>query len=132
MAEVLLQVHSYFRWVVLLAAIAAIIFALMSAIGSRPWDGISERTGLIFSIFMDIQLLVGAVLWIVQQRWTSVGFNSVVHPLAMIAALALVHVGRRRIDAATRDRAKGTQALIFFAASLVLMLAFIPVAGWRF
>ena len=67
--EWLVTFHSIFRWVVLLVAVGAIVLAVMSSMGSRPWDGTSDRLSLFFTIAMDIQFLIGAILWIVQSRW---------------------------------------------------------------
>src|SRR5829696_1291590 len=121
--EWLVTFHSIWRWVVLLVGVGAIVLAVMSAIGSRPWNGTSDRFSLFFTIAMDIELLVGAVLWIVENRWDGADpLLSFVHPLLMIAAVALAHVGRARADRAPADRAKGTQAAIFFGASLVVVL----------
>lgn len=129
--EWLVTIHSIWRWVVLLVALGAIVLAVMSATGSRPWDGTSDRLSLFFTIAMDVQFLIGAILWITQSRWNgNNAFISFGHPLLMLVAVALSHVGRSRADKATGDRAKGTQATIFFAASLVLILLAIPFAAW--
>jgi hypothetical protein len=129
--EWLVTFHSIWRWVVLLVALGAIVLAVMSAMGSRPWDGTSDRLSLFFTIVMDIQFLVGAILWIAQNRWDGADpFLSFVHPLLMAAAVALAHVGRARADRAQGDKAKGTQASIFFGASLVVVLLAIPLAAW--
>lgn len=129
--EWLATIHSIWRWVVLLVAVGALAFAVMSAMGSRPWDAISDRLSLFFTLAMDIQFLIGAVLWIGQSRWSGANpFISYFHPIAMIAAIALAHVGRVRADRATTDRDKGRQAALFFGLSLVVVLLTIPVAAW--
>ncbi len=127
----IVTIHSIWRWVVLLLAIAAIVLAVIAITGSRPWDGIADRISFFFTLSVDIQFLIGAVLWFGEGRWDGADpFLSWVHPPAMIAAVALAHVGRVRADRATGDTAKGTQAALFFGLSLVVMLVAIPLAAW--
>lgn len=130
MPDWLINIHSVFRWVVLLAALGAISLAVMSARGGRPWDALSDRLSLIFTITMDIQLLIGIVLWVMEQRWTGDAVLSFLHPLAMLVAVGLAHVGRVRSDRASGASARGTQAALFFALSLIVVVAAIPLYSW--
>jgi hypothetical protein len=131
MQQFLLDFHSIFRWLVLLLAVGALALAVMSAAGSRPWDGLSDRLSLGFTVAMDIQLLIGLALWVAEQRW-SIGdtFLTWLHPLLMIAAVGLAHVGRARADRAEGDKARGMAAAMFFGASLLVVLAAIPLYAW--
>jgi hypothetical protein len=80
---------------------------------------------------MDIQLLIGIVVWIGQQRWDGKEpFLSFIHPLLMIVAVALAHVGRARSDRADGSRVKGQQASIFFILSFIVIVVAIPIANW--
>jgi hypothetical protein len=128
--EWVVTVHSYWRWVVLLVGLAAIALAVMSMNGRRPWDGLSDRLSLFFTITMDIQLLIGIVVWISEQKWSGDVMLGYVHPLAMIAAVGLAHVGRVRADKEREDRMKGRQAALFFVASFVVILIAIPLGSW--
>lgn len=133
MLEVILNFHSIFRWVVLLIAIAAIVLAALSATGSRPWDVLTDRLSLAFTIVMDIQFLIGIVLWVAEQRWSiNDPWLTWAHPLLMFAAVALAHVGRELADKAVGDRARGTTAALFFGASLLVILIAIPLRAWPF
>jgi vacuolar-type H+-ATPase subunit I/STV1 len=123
-------VHSYWRWVVLLVGLASIVLSVISLTGNRPWDALSDRLAMYFTIAMDVQLLIGIIVWIVEQRWSGDLFLGYIHPLAMIGAVALAHVGRARADRATDSRDKGRQATIFFVASFVVILVAIPLAAW--
>jgi len=128
--EWVVTLHSYWRWVVLLLGLAAIVLALMSAFGSRPWDSTSDRVSLFFTIAMDIQLLIGIVVWISEQAWSKDVVIGWLHPLAMIGAVALAHVGRVRADRAASDHDKGRQAALFFVLSFVVILIAIPLGSW--
>lgn len=128
--EWVVTLHSYWRWVVLLIGLAAIVLALMSASGKRPWDSMSDRTSFFFTIAMDIQFLIGVVVWISEQRWASDIVFGWLHPLAMLGAVALAHIGRARADRTVEDRDKGRQAALFFVASFVVILIAIPLGSW--
>lgn len=128
--EWVVTLHSYWRWVVLLVAIGAIALSLMSAFGSRPWDSLSSRLSLIFTIVMDVQFLIGVIVWVTKSAWSGDAVIGWLHPLAMLGAVALAHVGRARADRATNDVEQGKQASIFFVASLVVVLVAIPFASW--
>lgn len=123
-------VHNYWRWVVLLVGLAAIVLAIMSSTGNRPWDSLSERFTLFFTIAMDIQVLIGLVVWISEGRWSGDLFLGYIHPFLMLGAVALAHVGRARADRAKTDSDRGRQAAIFFVASFVVVLLAIPFAAW--
>ncbi|MEO8284871.1 MAG: hypothetical protein ABI670_00345 [Chloroflexota bacterium] len=128
--EWLVNVHSVWRWVVLLLALGAIVLALLSAYGGRPWDSLSDRLSLFFTISMDIQLLIGAAVWVTESRWTGDVVLAWIHPLAMIVAVALAHIGRSRSDRASGDANKGRQAALFFIVSLLVVLIAIPLGSW--
>ena len=131
--EVIVTLHNIWRWVVLLVGLGAIALAVMSATGARPWDGVSDRLSFFFTLAMDIQILIGAVVWIGQQRWDgSDTFLSFIHPLLMVVAVALAHVGRARSDRADGSRAKGQQASLFYIASFIVIVVAIPIAHWPF
>jgi hypothetical protein len=81
---------------------------------------------------MDVQFLIGLLVWVSEQRWQGDLGLGWLHPLAMLGAVALAHVGRARAD---RDRNatstdKGRQAAIFFTASLLVILIAIPLYSW--
>ncbi len=132
MPEFLLNFHSIFRWVVLLAAVGAIALATLSATGSRPWDALSNSSSLAFTVAMDVQLLIGLALWVAEHRWSinDAGLTWA-HPLLMIAAVGLAHVGRERADKALGDKRRGATAALFFGASLLVILIAIPLYAWR-
>jgi hypothetical protein len=132
MTDLLVNLHSIFRWPVLLTALFAIAVAVMSATGRRRWGVLGDRSSLYFTIAMDVQFLIGALVWVLERRWEGDAVLGWFHPLAMLLAVALAHVGRSRAD---RDRNatstdKGRQGALFFTASLVIVLIAIPLTSW--
>ena len=132
MLELLANIHSVFRWVVLLTAVLAIAVAMMSASGTRRWGVLGDRSSLFFTVAMDVQFLIGILVWVLGSRWQGDVGIGWLQPLAMLGAVVLAHVGRARAD---RDRNatstdKGRQAAIFFTASLLVILIAIPLNSW--
>ena len=114
----------------MLSAAGALLLALLAATGRRTWDALGDRMSLLFTIALDIQVLIGVVLWVIEQRWVGDVILSWLHPIAMLAAVALAHVGRARSDRESNSRRKGRTALIFFGASLLIILLSIPIYSW--
>jgi hypothetical protein len=126
----LVDLHSIWRWIVLVAAVLAVVVSALAAFGVRPWDSLADRLSFFYTISLDVQVLIGAIIWIINQAWTRDAFIAFIHPILMLAAVAVAHVGRSRAERATGDRAQGRVALIFFVASLVIVIVAIPTASW--
>ena len=136
----LLHAHNGLRWLVLLTLVIAIVFALTGWLGKRNWEKGDTLTGLLLIIFMDLQFLIGIVLYAFVSPITKAAFNdfgaamkntdlrfyAVEHILIMVVALILVHIGRAKSKKAAAPLAKHRKAAIFYSISLLLILAAIP------
>jgi len=139
----LLVIHSWLRWVVVFGGIAALGGAVGGLTTRRDWQPADQLRGLIFTIALDVQFLVGLVLYAglspvtraafgdmgAAMRDPALRFYAVEHSVAMIAALALVHVGRVRIRKATDTAVRHRTALVFFGLALLIVLLMIPWPG---
>jgi len=121
-----LTLHAYWRWLVLLAALVAVASAFRGRRG-----GAAERSGLLFTLSLDLQVLLGLILWVGRAEWTSNVFLAVLHPLAMLIAVALAHVGRSRAKRAAAQGTPGAAAGWLYIASLVVIALFIPRYSWH-
>jgi hypothetical protein len=133
-----LLVHSWLRWAVILLAVLALIRAF-AAMRSGRWTPADERAAKLFTIAFDVQFLAGLLLLFALSPLTRAAMQQmdatmrtpllrywvVEHPVGMLAALALAHVGRARVRRAPEAK-KGRTALIFFAIALILMLGITP------
>ena len=63
MYVVLLTLHSLIRWVVVLAALVALVRAIGGLAGRQAWSALDRRLGVIFTSAMDTQLLIGLLLY---------------------------------------------------------------------
>lgn len=136
----LLHTHNMFRWLVLLMLAFAILFGLLGWLKKQEWNKRDNIAGLLLTIFMDIQFLVGIVLYafvspIIKAAFNDFGaamknadlrFYAVEHILLMIIALILVHFGRVKSKKAVAPWKRHRSATIFYGISLILILAAIP------
>ncbi len=135
----LLTLHSLVRWLVVIAAVVAVIHAWTGWLGKRPWTSLADRLGLIFTVAMDVQLLLGVILYFIspliqgafadfgQAMATSgVRFFAVEHVALMIVAVIVAHVGRTLAKRAQTGEAKYKRAALLFTLAVVLVLVAIP------
>ena len=140
MYQGLLHAHNGFRWLVLIALVFAVLLAASGLVSKRIWSRTDNLSGLILVMIMDIQFLVGIVLYafvspITKAAFADFGaamknsdlrFYAVEHVLLMIVALALVHIGRAKSKKNVAPLKKYRAATIFYGLALVLVLAAIP------
>ena len=143
MYTALLAVHSYMRWVVLLLALLALARALGGMTSRRPWTPTDEATSRWLIIAMDVQFLLGLILYaflspITREAFADFAFAmrdrilrfwAVEHTTGMVIAIALAHIGRTRIHKAADAAGKHKGAVIFFGLALLLILLSIPWPG---
>ena len=122
----LLGFHGLFRWIVLAAAVAAIFVAFSGWSGANPPSANLRRFSVIFVIAMDIEFLVGLLLYFGASPTLRNAFLT--HSVLMLLAVVCAHVGGALSRKARTDLMKYRAAAIGYATSLLLMLAGIP---WR-
>jgi hypothetical protein len=120
----LLGFHGLFRWVVLAAAIAAIFVAFSGWSGTKPPSTNLRRFSVIFVIAMDIELLVGLLLYFGASAELRGAFLA--HIASMLLAVVCAHVGGALSRKGRTDLMKYRGAAIAFTISLLVMLAGIP------
>lgn len=138
-----LLIHSMLRWVVLALALVAVARAIGGVSGRREWLKSDQSIGAWFTGSLDLQLLIGLVLYIFLSPFTREAFAdmaaamrnpplrffAVEHMTGMIVALALAHIGHARSKRAAEPAQRHKAALIFYALALVVMLLSIPWPG---
>jgi hypothetical protein len=140
MYTALLHTHNMFRWLVLITLIVAVAFAFIGWFKKREWTKKDNITGLLLTIFMDIQFLVGLTLYAFVSPITQAAFNdfgaamknadlrfyAVEHISLMVIGLILVHIGRAKTKKAIGHWKKHRVATLFYGIALLLILAAIP------
>ena len=136
----LLHSHNGLRWLVLLVFLISLILAFSGWIGKRDWKKADNISGLLLVVFMDLQFLVGIILYVFVSPITKAAFNNfgaamknadlrfyaVEHILMMLIALVLVHIGRAKSKKDILTWQKHRVAAIFYGISLILILLAIP------
>lgn len=143
MFTVLLSLHNILRWFVLVFAILAIVKAIMGWTAKNDWTQADNRAGLLYTIFLDIQVLLGLVLYFFFSPLTTVAlrdfggamgdnllrYYAIEHSVVMILAMVVAHIGRSAARKAADSVKKHRRAAIWFTISFILLLAAIP---WPF
>src|SRR5680860_461698 len=136
----LLHTHNMFRWLVLIVLVLAIGFASIGWIKKQEWKKRDGLVSLLLTIFMDIQFLVGLILYacvspLTKSAFADFGaamknadlrFYAIEHIFMMVIALVLVHVGKVKSKRITVPWKKHRTAAIFYTIALLLILAAIP------
>ena len=143
MYSFVLATHNILRWFVLIFGILVIIRGFVGWSGKKEWTGLDNKLGLGFTISLDIQVLLGFLLYFVFSPVTKVAFSDigaamgnselrfflVEHFLMMLIALVVGHIGRSRAKKADTDVGKHKRAAIFYTVAMLLILAAIP---WQY
>ena len=135
--------HGAWRWVVVAAGVALVVAALLGVWRRTAWSPATARLGRFFGIAVDIQVLMGATLYLVLSPLTNDAFSAAQsvaagsdmqffalrHALIMTFTLVAVHVSavivRRGRDDATRQR----RAALCYGITLLILMSAIP--WWR-
>jgi len=119
--------HSIMRWMILALGSLAVFSAFTQGAAAR-------RRVLPFVIALDLQLIAGALLWLVLSpitrglsaaalRVPETRYFAVEHPLLALVAVGLAHAGN-----ALLARGRARRAALLLAAALLAVLAAVPWA----
>ncbi len=143
MYTAILLAHSWLRWAVLLLGLFAIVLAVSGAITRRPWRSLDDRAGALFTTALDIQMLVGLVLYFLLSPITRAAlsdfgaamgssgprFFAVEHVFGMVVGIVLAHRGRSRVRKITDPVSRHRVAAVFLVLAMIAILASIPWSG---
>lgn len=132
-----LFIHSWVRWIALVAAVGTVLAAI------RRRDDAAERWGLFAMAALDVQMLLGLLLYFVvspnmQEILAHFGdamkdsasrFWAVEHIAPMFAAVISAHLGRVLARNAKTPGAKRSRLLVTFGVATVLMIVGMPWPG---
>jgi hypothetical protein len=134
-----LAVHSIVRWLAIGLGAGVSARAWLGRSRGRSWAPADTRVSRMFVACLDLQVLIGIVLYGIFSPVVAAGMSNLAvasdsrayrfwiieHPLAMIVALVLAHVGlakAKRADGPIAHR----HAALFFTMALLIILAAIP------
>ena len=129
--EFLLMIHSILRWVIVLAAFAAIIKFGFGAFGSGVFKPMDRGLSSGFSGLMDLQVLLGLIyfLWtgFALSFWPGYRFE---HLAVMLVAAAVAHLPARWKNAPDKLRFRNALFAVLFALFFVYAGVSILPNGW--
>lgn len=138
MYPLILTLHSLMRWVVVIVGVVAVVQFLVGWLGKKEWTSLDARLLAIFPMTVDIQLLLGLLLYFILSPITTgalrdfggamsnavLRFYAVEHLFMMVIALVVAHVGsllaKKRTVASARFRLAG---LLFLVAMIIIFLS---------
>lgn len=85
-----MTIHSWTRWLVLVALIGGVAFGLLRYRSKSDW---SSHYYQLMVMVVDVQVAIGVVIWLFYDGWRRGFFFSVLHPVSMLVALGVAHVG---------------------------------------
>jgi hypothetical protein len=141
MYTTVLAIHSWVRWIALVAVVGTTLAAVRGKVAGS--NSLADRWGMIAMTALDIQLLLGLLLYFVispnmkeilnnfgaAMKDPATRFWAVEHTASMFAAIALAHVGRVLARKAPTPAAKRTRLLVCFGLATLLILLGMPWPG---
>lgn len=138
MYQLVLSIHNAWRWVVVLIIVIAIVQFLMGWLQKQSWTPAARRTLLLYTTALDIQLLLGLLLFFISPLTTSAFSNFgeamrnsgqrfflVEHTVMMLIAVIVAHVTsvitRKQATDAGKFRVAAIGAIVATIAILVGM-----------
>jgi hypothetical protein len=136
------DLHSVLRWFVILSCFWA-LWRVWGGLAARSaWTKQDRLAGLVFTSILNVQFLIGVVLYGISpitrsammnfgaaMKDSTLRFFAVEHPLMMLLAVIIAQAGFSMAKRAVDDRAKFRKATIMYTLSAVFILASIP---WPF
>ncbi len=136
MHAVLLTLHNTGRYAVLALALWALWRAVSGLLARGGWLPSDERARRLFPIAMDIQVLLGLVLFAFLPplgeaiRIPEVRFYAMEHSTMGLVAIALAHIGSVKVRKLKVPREKFRTMAIFYGLALVAVLSRMPWDRW--
>lgn len=138
--EIIKAIHNIVRWVIVLGGLYAIITSLQGLLSNGKWNDTHKRAGLIFTNALNLQFILGLILFFISPYIKSLmasGMSNIMansqsrffvveHWFTMILALLAAQLGYSFAKRATSDRAKFMRSSIGYILAALLMAYGIP------
>lgn len=141
---VMLSLHNVLRWVVVVFAVIVLVRAYRGWLRKEAWTEMDRKTSTYFAIALDIQFLIGLILYIFLSPITKAAFANfgavmgsemggsdlrffaLEHILLMVIVVAAVHMGSVFSRRAKSDESRHRTAAIWYSLAVLLVIVGIP------
>lgn len=144
MYTTILAIHNIVRWVVLILGVLAVIRALIGWFGKQAWIPADRKIGSFFAMGLDIQMLLGLILYLAFSPYglkafqnsdfgaimaqSEMRFFALEHVVFMFLALVFAHLGTSLPRKADKPNKKHRLAAIWLGLALLLIILGTPWA----
>ncbi|MDJ0664439.1 MAG: hypothetical protein QNJ75_07750 [Acidimicrobiia bacterium] len=122
MLQTLVTIHSWTRWLVLAALLGAIVLGSLRFRDEADWSPHFHQVAV---MVIDVQVAIGAVIWLFYDGAKRGFFYAVLHPVAMLLALGVAHAGFGIAKRRNEPKSWLIATISYFVA-LLLIIAAIP------
>lgn len=134
MYGILLPIHSFLRWAILVLILVCIVKSLMGMISKKPFGGSDNKISLFLMISAHTQLVVGLILYFVSPIVSfknvtaspDTHFFTIEHAVMMLAAIVLITLGRTTSKRASTDAGKFKRLFWYNIIALLIIFMAIP------
>ncbi len=135
--------HSYNRYLILLALLFVLVRSFSGWLGRRSYEKADNVGALALLGLAHLQLLLGLVMYFFTSPWTQTAFANfgmamkdpnqrywaVEHLVAMLAAVVLIQLGRTLSKRATDDAVKHRRVAIYTAIAALIVVVTLGQKG---
>lgn len=127
----LVNAHGIWRYVILIMIGITVGRMLMGWMRQDPWKALETRLGALLITAVDIGVLLGILVWVLQARWDGADIlRSWRHPALMLTATAILHYGWWRVRQSPNHALRYGRSLLYFViAGLVLIVGIFQIQG---
>ena len=141
--QIILATHNLLRWVIVILAVYALVRLILGWVQNRNWVQPDQKAVTFFTIALDIQLLVGLLLYFVFSDLIKAAFSdfgaamsnqvlrffTVEHSLLMVFAVIIAHVANAAGKKDLTDAKKFQRVTLLLGLAVVLIIAGVPWAS---
>ena len=137
MYSLLLDIHSFLRYIVLLLLVVVILKSLAGWLGNKPFQKVDEKLALFLLISAHIQLLLGLSLYFssplvefskLTMKVKMLRYWAVEHVSMMLIAIILITIAKSSLKRLTTDQSKFKRLFIFNGLALAIIIAAIVMS----
>ncbi len=146
MYTVVLALHSLVRWAVLLSAVLAVAVTWRGWLLGGPFARPARVAGVALSASVDLQVLLGLLLYFFLSPFTPIGhadpartlaepgfrYWAISHPLTGLLVAVAAHAGSVLARRAPDDASRHRRAALAYGAALLLAAAAVPWPFWHY